>query len=32
VEAGRAASLDELAQQFKRGLAAPGPYLIELVM
>jgi acetolactate synthase-1/2/3 large subunit len=32
VEAGRATSLEELAQQFKRGLAAPGPYLIELVM
>ncbi|HYK13561.1 MAG TPA: acetolactate synthase large subunit [Burkholderiales bacterium] len=32
VDAGRATSLDELAHQFKRGLAAPGPYLIELVM
>ena len=32
VEAGRATNLDELALQFKRGLAAPGPYLIELVM
>jgi acetolactate synthase-1/2/3 large subunit len=32
VEAGCATSLDELAQQFKRGLAAPGPYLVELVM
>ncbi|MEO8441435.1 MAG: acetolactate synthase large subunit [Betaproteobacteria bacterium] len=32
VEAGRATNLDELAQQFRRGLAAPGPYLVELVM
>lgn len=32
VDAGRAASLDELAQQFRRGLSAQGPYLIELVM
>lgn len=32
VEAGRAATLDELAREFKRGVAAPGPYLIELVM
>ena len=32
VEAGRATSLDELAHQCKRGLAAHGPYLIELVM
>ncbi len=32
VEAGRATSLDELAHQFKRGLSAHGPYLIELVM
>lgn len=32
VEAGRAASLDELARQFERGLARRGPYLIELVM
>ncbi len=32
VDAGRADSLDELARQFKRGLAAQGPYLIELVM
>jgi acetolactate synthase-1/2/3 large subunit len=32
VEAGRATSLDELAREFKRGVAAPGPYLIELVM
>ena len=32
VDAGRATSLDELAHQFKRGLSAQGPYLIELVM
>ena len=32
VEAGRAASLDELAQQFRRGLARRGPYLVELVI
>ena len=32
VDAGRATSLDELAHQCKRGLAAHGPYLIELVM
>ncbi|MDB5811960.1 MAG: hypothetical protein JWN94_4082 [Betaproteobacteria bacterium] len=32
VEAGRATTLDELAVQFKRGLAAPGPYLVELIM
>ncbi|MBX3649962.1 MAG: acetolactate synthase large subunit [Burkholderiales bacterium] len=32
VEAGRAATLDELALQFRRGLATAGPYLIELVM
>jgi acetolactate synthase-1/2/3 large subunit len=32
VDAGRATSLDELAHQFKRGLSAHGPYLIELVM
>jgi acetolactate synthase-1/2/3 large subunit len=32
VEAGRAENLDELALQFKRGIAAHGPYLIELVM
>ena len=32
VEAGRAASLDELAQQFKRGLSRRGPYLVELVI
>jgi len=32
VDAGRATSLDELANQFKRGLSAQGPYLIELVM
>ncbi|MDP1673234.1 MAG: acetolactate synthase large subunit [Burkholderiales bacterium] len=32
VEAGRAATLDELAVQFRRGLAVPGPYLVEVVM
>ena len=32
VEAGRAGNLDELAQQFKRGLAVQGPYLIEVVI
>ena len=32
VEAGRATTLDELAVQFKRGLAHSGPYLVELVM
>jgi acetolactate synthase-1/2/3 large subunit len=32
VAAGRATALDELAVQFKRGLATPGPYLVELVM
>lgn len=32
VEAGRATTLDELAVQFRRGLAVQGPYLIEVVM
>ncbi|MCE2999179.1 MAG: acetolactate synthase large subunit [Betaproteobacteria bacterium] len=32
VEAGRAATLDELATQFRRGLAVNGPYLVELLM
>jgi acetolactate synthase-1/2/3 large subunit len=32
VAAGRATTLDDLAVQFKRGLATPGPYLVELVM
>ncbi len=32
VEAGRAATLEELAVQFRHGLARAGPYLIELVM
>ena len=32
VEAGRAASLEEFAQQFRRGLARRGPYLVELVI
>ena len=31
VEAGQAATLDEFAQQFRRGLASCGPYLIELL-
>jgi acetolactate synthase-1/2/3 large subunit len=30
VEAGRAATLEEFARELKRGLAAAGPYLIEL--
>lgn len=32
VEAGCATSLEELAQQFRRGLARRGPYLVELVI
>jgi acetolactate synthase-1/2/3 large subunit len=32
VEAGRAATLDELAVQMKQALARRGPYLIELAM
>jgi len=32
VAGGRATTLDELAVQFKRGLATPGPYLIELLI
>jgi acetolactate synthase-1/2/3 large subunit len=32
VEAGRATTLEELATQFKRGLAVAGPYVIEMVM
>lgn len=32
VTAGRASTLDELAVEFRRGVATPGPYLIELVM
>lgn len=32
VEAGRAATLDELAQQMQRGLARRGPYLVEVVL
>ncbi|MER9234605.1 acetolactate synthase large subunit [Mesorhizobium sp. M0622] len=32
VEAGRATTLEELADQLGRGLATPGPYLVELVM
>ena len=31
VEAGQATTLDGLVVQLRRGLAAPGPYLIELV-
>jgi acetolactate synthase-1/2/3 large subunit len=31
-EAGRATNLEELALQFRRGLAHRGPYLVELVM
>jgi acetolactate synthase-1/2/3 large subunit len=32
VEAARAATLDELAVQFRRAVASAGPYLIELAM
>jgi acetolactate synthase-1/2/3 large subunit len=32
VEAGRATTLEELAKEFKRGIASSGPYLIEVVM
>ena len=32
VQSSRATTLDELAVEFKRGLAMPGPYLVELVM
>ncbi len=32
VEAGRANDLDELAREFKRGVASKGPYLIEVMM
>lgn len=32
VEAGRAATLEELETQFKRGIASSGPYLIEVVL
>jgi acetolactate synthase I/II/III large subunit len=32
VEAGRATNLEELARELKRGFAASGPYLIELLM
>ncbi len=32
VESGRATTLDELAIQFKRGLASRGPYLVEVVL
>jgi acetolactate synthase-1/2/3 large subunit len=32
VEAGKATTLEELAREFKRGLAIAGPYLIEVVI
>jgi acetolactate synthase-1/2/3 large subunit len=32
VEAGRATTLEELAMEFKRGIASAGPYLIEVVI
>jgi len=32
VEAGRATTLEELAKEFKRGIASSGPYLIEVAM
>jgi acetolactate synthase-1/2/3 large subunit len=32
VEAARAATLDELAQQLRRAFSRRGPYLIELVI
>ena len=32
VDAGHATTLDELAHQFKRGLSAQGPYLIEVAI
>ena len=32
VEAGRAATLEELATQLRRGLACEGPYLVEVVL
>jgi acetolactate synthase-1/2/3 large subunit len=32
VEAGRATNLDELSHQFKRGVAAHGPYVIEVAL
>jgi len=32
VEAGRATTLEELAREFKRGIASSGPYLIEVVL
>ena len=32
VEAGRATTLEELAKEFKRGIASSGPYLIEVLM
>ena len=32
MEAGRATTLEELAKEFKRGIAASGPYLIEVVI
>jgi acetolactate synthase-1/2/3 large subunit len=32
MEAGRATTLEELAKEFKRGIASSGPYLIEVVI
>jgi len=32
VEAGRAQTLEDLAREFKRGLASSGPYLVEVVL
>jgi acetolactate synthase-1/2/3 large subunit len=32
VESGRAASLEELTAQLRRGFAVQGPYLIEVMM
>jgi hypothetical protein len=32
VEAGRAEDLDGFARERARGIASPGPYLIELVL
>jgi acetolactate synthase-1/2/3 large subunit len=32
VEAGRATTLEELAKEFKRGIASSGPYLIKVVI
>jgi hypothetical protein len=32
VEGGRAATLEELADQLKRGFARKGPYLVEVLL